>query len=136
MHDDAVRIEHEIDPVPGSSDDPTGPTEPPPCPPISGLRLLYVSVRGHCYLAGNSNIHPVDSVPAGVGTRFASLDQIESYVRHELRGLSTFWQVRVIDDDGTVVRYGFRAGPGGTGETWVWRPASTEPATTPDDPGQ
>lgn len=97
-----------------------------------------MSVRGnHGYLVGNPNVHPIDLEPAtilaavlaGVGTRFADLDAIKRYVRTELRGMSVFWQVRVIDDDGTVVMYGFRAGPGGTGERWTWRPPST-PATT------
>jgi hypothetical protein len=54
----------------------------------------------------------------------------ERYVATELRGLDVFWQVRVIDDDGAVVMYGFRAGPGGTGERWTWRPPSP-PAGSP-----
>jgi hypothetical protein len=119
-----------LDRMPGCFDDPAAPTgaQPPPAPPRRGLRLLCVSVSGnHGYLVGNPNLHPVDlepaAVPAGVGTRFASLDEIKRYVGRELRGQSTFWQVRVVDDAGAVVMYGFRAGPGGTGETWIWRPA-------------
>ena len=72
-------------------------------------------------------MHPLDldvaAVPAGIGTRFDHLDQIKRYVRTELRGLSCFWQVRVVDDTGAVVMYGLRAGYNGTGETWTWRPA-------------
>ena len=115
-----------LDRMPGCFDDPTAPTGtgPPPSSPGRGLRLLCVSVRNDRYLVGNPNVHPVDTVPAGVGTRFADLDAIKRYVRDELRGLSTYWQVRVVDDDGAVVMYGFRSGPSGTGETWTWRPAS------------
>ena len=106
--------------------------------PTPGWRLLAVSVRGnHGYLAGNPSVHPIDldegRAPAGVGTRFADLTAIKRYVRTELRGLSAYWQVRVVDDAGTVVMYGFRTGPGGTGERWTWRPAeSTAPAPGAD----
>jgi len=129
-----------LDRMPGRFDDPTAPTgiRSPDGRRGRGLRLLCVSVRGnHGYLVGNPNVQPFDlepnAVPAGIGTRFTDLDEIKRYVRTELRGLSTFWQVRVVDDDGTVVMYGFRAGPGGTGERWTWRPPSTpasEAATT------
>jgi len=47
-----------------------------------------------------------------VGTRFIDLTEIKRYVRKELRGMSVFGQVRVIDDDGAVLMYGFRSGPG------------------------
>lgn len=102
-------------------------TPPPSTPWGQGLRLLCVSVRGsHGYLIGNPNAHPIDldpaAMPAGVGTRFADLDQIKHYVATELRGLSIIWQVRVIDDDGTVLQYGFRSGRGGTGARWIWQP--------------
>jgi hypothetical protein len=115
-----------LDRMPGCYDDPTAPTgaEAPHGSPGRGLRLLCVSVRNDCYLVGNPNVHPVDTVPTEVGTRFADLDAIQRHVRDELRGLSSYWQVRVVDDAGAVVMYGFRAGPGGTGETWTWRPAS------------
>lgn len=119
------------DHMPGVFDDPATPTghQPPPAPG-RGLRLLCVSVAGnHGYLVGNSNVHPIDldsaAVPVGIGTRFGDLDEIKQYVGTQLRDLSVFWQVRVIDDDGAVVMYGVRAGPGGTGESWTWRPAST-----------
>jgi hypothetical protein len=122
-----------LDRMPGCFDDPAAPTgsQPPPTTPGHGLRLLCVSVRGaHGYLVGNPNMHPVDlepaAVPPGVGTRFANLAEIKRYVRIELRGMSTIWQVRVIDDNGAVVMYGFRSGPG---ERWTWRPPST-PAPT------
>ncbi len=116
-----------LDRMPGVFDDPNAPTHAGP--PGPGLRLLCVSVRGnHGYLAGNPNVHPVDldvdAAPAGIGTRFLSLDEIKRYVRTDLRGLSCFWQVRVVDDAGTVLMYGFRTGYNGTGETWTWRPPS------------
>jgi hypothetical protein len=121
-----------LDRMPGCFDDPAAPTgsQQPPTVPGRGLRLLCVSVRGnHGYLVGNPNVHPIDlepaAVPAEVGTRFVDLDQIKHHVRTELRGQSAFRQVRVIDDDGAVVMYGFRAGPGGTGERWTWRAPST-----------
>ena len=118
-----------LDRMPGCFDDPAAPTgsPPSPAPPGHGLRLLCVSVRGgHGYLVGDLTVHPVGrepaAVPAGAGTRFADLDQIKHYVATELRGLSVIWQVRVIDDDGAVVMYGFRAG---RGERWTWRPPAT-----------
>ena len=115
-----------LDRMPGVFDDPTAPTgtQPPPAPRGAGLRLLCVSIQSACYLVGNPNVHPVDPVPAGIGTRFADLDAVKHYVRDELRGLGCYWQVRVVDDTGAVVMYGFRAGPGRTGETWTWRPAT------------
>ncbi|MGI5243356.1 hypothetical protein [Dactylosporangium sp. CA-139066] len=116
--------------MPGCFDDPTAPTGHQPVVAGHGLRLLCVSIRGnHGYLVGNPNVHPIDlepaAVPAGVGTRFSDLDEIKRYVRTELRGMSVLWQVRVIDDAGAVLMYGFRAGPGGTGERWTWRPPTT-----------
>jgi hypothetical protein len=114
-----------LDRMPGCFDDPTAPTGTEPSHGVRGrgLRLVCVSVRSDSYLVGNPNVHPVDTVPAGIGTRFADLDAIQHYVHNELRGLSTYPQVRVIDDGGAVVMYGFRTGPSGTGETWTWRPA-------------
>jgi hypothetical protein len=58
-------------------------------------------------------------------TPFPSLDEIKTQVPHELYGISSYYQVRVRDESGEVVLHGFRAGPGGTGETWVWRPANS-----------
>jgi hypothetical protein len=111
-------------------EDPTAPPRHQPPAPKCGLRLVCVSVRGnHGYLVGNPNIHPFDlepgAVPAGVGTRFTDLNEIEQYVHTELRGLSVIWQVRVIDDAAAVVMYGFRVG-----ERWTWRPPSTPPRAT------
>ncbi len=115
-----------LDRMPGCFDDPTAPTgaQPSHGAPGRGLRLVCVSVRSDCYLVGNPNARPVDTVPAAVGTRFADLDAIQRYLRDELGGLSSYPQVRVVDDSGAVVMYGFRSGPSGTGETWTWRPAS------------
>jgi hypothetical protein len=88
------------------------------------LRLLYVSVRGHKCLLGGPVLDADADVPAGVGTPFASHGQIERYVRTELRGLSVYWQVQVVDEAGKVVRRGFRSGYNGTGEHWTWRAES------------
>lgn len=83
-------------------------------------RLLYVSVRGHRYLAGGPTVHPVDGVPAGAGSTFGDFPAVEHHVRGELRGISAIHQVLVIDTDGTVVRRGHRSGPGGTRDRWTW----------------
>lgn len=126
-----------LDRMPGCFDDPAAPTgsQPPPAAG-GGLRLLCVSVRGsHAYLVGNPSVRPVDlgpaAVPAGVGTRFASLDEIKHYVATKLRGVSSVWQVRVIDEAGTVVMYGFRSGTGGR---WSWRGPSTPATDRPPEP--
>jgi hypothetical protein len=113
-----------LDRMPGVFDEPAASTGTQP--QNTGLRLLCVSVQSAsaCYLVGNPNVHPVEAVPPRIGTRFADLDAVKDYVRTELRGLGCYWQVRVVDDDGAVVIYGFRAGYNGTGETWTWRPAT------------
>lgn len=54
---------------------------------------------------------------------FSTLDEIKAYVPREYRGLSSYWQVRVVDASGATVARGFRAGPNGTGERWTWRAA-------------
>ncbi|WP_460491704.1 hypothetical protein [Dactylosporangium cerinum] len=82
-----------------------------------------MSVRGHRYLVGSPTVHPVDTVPAGVGRRFASVDDVERYVRHDLRGVTALWQVQVVDDDGVIVRRGTRSGRNGTGGRWTWQQA-------------
>jgi len=84
------------------------------------LRVLYVSVRGHKCLLGGPTLD-ADAVPPGVGTRFGTIEQIERFVRRELRGLGVYWQVQIVDDTGVVVRRGFRSGYNGTGEQWTWR---------------
>lgn len=98
---------------------------PKPDGTASGLRVLCVSVRGHRYLVGGPTVHPVDSVPAGAGRRFASAADVERYVRHELRGIRALRQVEVVDDDGVVLRrgtrHGIRRGRNGTGERWIWQ---------------
>lgn len=88
------------------------------------LRLVYVSVRGHKILLGGPILDADAPIPDGVGVWFASQAQIERHVRTELRGVSAYWQVQVVDEAGTVVRRGFRAGPNGTGEHWTWRTES------------
>jgi hypothetical protein len=86
-------------------------------------RVLYVSIRGPKYLLGNTTVHPVDAAaPTGVGTRFTTLEQVERHVAVDLRGVSTYWRVEVIDEHGAVVRLGTRAGRNGTGERWTWPP--------------
>jgi hypothetical protein len=88
------------------------------------LRLLYVSVRGHKCLLGGPTLDADADVPAGVGTPFVSVGQIERFVARELRGLGVYWQVQIVDEAGTVVRRGFRSGYDGTGEHWTWRDES------------
>jgi hypothetical protein len=66
-----------------------------------------------------------DGPQGGRSDLFTSIDDVQRRVPRLLRGLSSTWQVRVVraDDTDTVVRLGFRAGPGGTGERWTWRDA-------------
>lgn len=87
-------------------------------------RLLYVSVRGHRCLLGGSTIDADAAVPDEVGTRFDTFGDIDRHVRHDLHGVSAYWQVQAVDDDGTIVRFGFRSGYNGTGEHWHWCPAA------------
>jgi hypothetical protein len=56
---------------------------------------------------------------------FPSLEAVRVKVPRLLRGQSAYWQVRVVHVDApdAVVMFGFRAGPGGTGERWTWRDA-------------
>ena len=94
-------------------------------------RVLCVSVRGHRYLVGSPTVHPVDEIPPAVGRRFASFQDIDRYVRQELRGISALHRVDVVDDHGTVVRYGTRDGRGGN--RWTWHDSTgPEPASTSD----
>jgi hypothetical protein len=72
------------------------------------LYLGYVSVNGGQYR---------DCKP------FETADEIKDYVPEQFRGLSSFWQCRVLNEAGDVLECGFRAGPNGTGDQWVWRPA-------------
>lgn len=102
-----------------------------PEPSLHGYRLLQVSVRGHGYLTGGPIVDPVDAVPPHVGTHFVTVGDVLRYIRAELRGISSIWQVRIIAEDNTVLLLGFRAGPNGTGETWTWRtptPTDSNPA--------
>jgi hypothetical protein len=92
--------------------------------PDGGLRLLCVSARDNaCHLVGHTSMHPVDPVPDGAGTVFATICEITAYVRRQVSSVSSYSQVRVIDSSGTVIAYGVRAGYNSTGHTWIWRPA-------------
>lgn len=84
------------------------------------LRVVAVSVRGPKYLVGDPTVHNIEEVPAGVGTPFASIAEVQHYVTRELRGLSVYWRVEVVDADGTVVWRGTRDGHHGTGPNWIW----------------
>lgn len=85
------------------------------------FRLLTVSVRGHKYLVGNPNVHPVDTLPADRGSRFHDIDHVKRYVKRELGGISSICAVEVIaTDSAKVALRGTRAGRGGTGNTWLW----------------
>ena len=84
------------------------------------LRLLYISVRGHKCLLGGPTLDAAAAVPRCVGVWFASHREVERHVQAELRGLSAYWQVQVVDEAGRVVRRGFRSGANGTGERWIW----------------
>lgn len=64
----------------------------------------------------------------GRTSMFTSLDDVRRRVPRLLRGSSAIWQVRAVradDPDETTVLFGFRAGPGGTGERWTWREAGS-----------
>lgn len=91
-----------------------------PKPSVHGYRLLQVTVRGYGYLTGGPIVDPADAMPPHVGTHFVTVGAVVRYIRAELRGNSSIWQVRIIAEDNTVL-LGFRAGPNGTGETWTWR---------------
>lgn len=56
---------------------------------------------------------------------FASIAEVQREVPALLRGLSSYWQVRVVSADApdVPIRFGFRSGPNGTGERWTWRDA-------------
>jgi hypothetical protein len=86
-------------------------------------RIVVVSVRGPRYLVGNPSVHPIDHVPPGVGTRFATTAQARTYVRREFASASAFWQAEIVNNSGAVVMRGFRGGYNATGRTWTWRAA-------------
>jgi hypothetical protein len=108
--------------------------------PGVGLQLLCVSIRGHRYLVGHCTAHPVDTVPTGVGTRFASLDEVHHYVRAELRGVAYIWHVRLVDErvrpsctaSAPVPAAPARPGSGGVPPSPA--PPRTTPATPPPAP--
>jgi hypothetical protein len=94
------------------------------------LRLLYVSIRGHKCLVGGPMLDADAAVPADIGTRFGTVAEIEQMVPRELRGISSYWQVQIVNEHGAVVHRGFRSGYNGTGDRWTWRPESSPPTTT------
>lgn len=53
-------------------------------------------------------------------TTFDSQAAAETYVRQELRDLSSIWRVRVLDPAGQVVRLAVRSGYNATGRSWIW----------------
>ena len=73
---------------------------------------------------GDPTIEAAAEAATTAGTVFTDLDEIKTFIRRELARVTAYWQVRVLDQAGTVVHYGFRAGINGTGETWTWRPAT------------
>ena len=61
----------------------------------------------------------VDSVNGGShpwGEPFGTVDQVKRTVPGELRGLTSYWQVRVYDDAGQLVTRGVRDGR----YRWQW----------------
>lgn len=48
-------------------------------------------------------MHPVEAVAPGIGTRYADLDPVKTYVRTQLRRRGCSWQVRVVDATSAVV---------------------------------
>jgi hypothetical protein len=104
---------------------PTPQAIPGPLP--TAYRLLVYSIRGHRYLVGNTTVHPVDEIPAGVGTRFSSTSAVERYVRRELAGLSSYHAVEIVADDGHALMRGVRS----TGNTWAWRDIRTGDTSAP-----
>lgn len=107
---------------------------PPPMPGLrpTGYRLVVYSIRGHKYLVGNTTVHPVEEIPAGVGTRFTSTSEVERYVRRALAGRSWCHAVAIVSDDGHALRRGVRSGFNGTGNTWIWREAHSGGTCAPD----
>ena len=105
--------------------------QPIPGQQPTAYRLVVHSIRGHKYLVGNTTVHPVDEIPAGVGTRFSSTSAVEHYVRRELAGQSSCDAVEIVADDGRTVMRGVRSGINGTGNTWVWRDMRPGDASAP-----
>lgn len=103
------------------------------------FRVVAVSVRGHLYLMGSPSVHPINPpgqhdgpVPAGVGNEFPTIADAQRYTRRDLGPISSYYQVRVVDQDGATVMRGWRTGPGGTGRRWTWQDA-TPSSPAPND---
>ena len=102
--------------------------QPMPGSQPTAYRLVVHVIRGHRYLVGNITVHPVDEVPAGVGTRFASTGAVEWCVRRALAGLFWYHAVELVADGGHVLMRGVR----GTGNTWIWRDTHPGGTSAPD----
>lgn len=69
-----------------------------------------------------------DADPIPVTGEFRTMANVRGHVARELRGLSSYWRVSVLDADGNVVGTGTRAGRNGTGNRWVWDGAAAVPS--------
>jgi hypothetical protein len=106
------------------------------------FRVVAVSVRGDLYLMGNPSVHPINPpgehdgpVPPGVGTTFASLTEAVRYTRRELGPISSYHQVRIVDEAGQMVMRGWRSGVGGTGKRWDWTKPTAPGAVAREEVG-
>jgi hypothetical protein len=84
------------------------------------FRIVMVSVRAARYLVGNPSVHPIDHVPPGVGTRFATTSQAQAFVQREFRTISAYRHAEIVNDTGQIVMRGIRDGYNATGRTWSW----------------
>lgn len=83
------------------------------------MRVEIVSVRD----SDGRGLLTDDDGSGGKTDLFMNLDDVQRRVPKLLRGLSSYWQVRVFQVNGHVnthVYTGWRAGPNGTGERWAW----------------
>jgi hypothetical protein len=59
-------------------------------------------------------------------TTFDSQQAAETYVRQELRDLSSIWRVRVLNPAGETVRLAVRSGYNASGKGWIWATPITD----------